>query len=416
LRLLFVADGASPIAQSWMDHFVQGGHEVHLLSTSPLSSEAGFASVEQVNVAFGGARFAKALASGPSWAEHASHGRPGQMWIRSAVRQWLGPLTVPAAAEQARRRIQQIQPDLIHALRIPFEGMVASLAWSPAPLILSVWGNDFTLHARSSPGMGRLTRRALLRAHGLIADCQNDIGNARDWGYSPDKPVLIVPGNGGVRTDVFHPGAVLPPSPRSRIWLESIPEDCPVVINPRGIRSYVRNDTFFKAIPAILAEQPHAVFLCPGMAGEPEAEERSRRLGVGRSVRLLPRLQPEEMAALFRRSAVSVSPSEHDGTPNTLLEAMACGCFPVAGDLVSIREWIEPGGNGLLIDPSQPGRLAEAVVEALAKPSLRKQAAEVNTHLVREWASYADGMRRADAFYGEIVVRADRARAGGRSG
>lgn len=69
-----------------------------------------------------------------------------------------------------------------------------------------------------------------------------------------------------------------------------------------------------------------------------------------------------------------------------------------------------------MIYPSQPGRLAEAVVEALAKPSLRKQAAEVNTRLVREWASYADGMRRAVAFYGEIVGRADRARAGGRSG
>ena len=33
----------------------------------------------------------------------------------------------------------------------------------------------------------------------------------------------------------------------------------------------------------------------------------------------------------------------HDGTPNTLLEGMACGCLPVAGDLDSIREWLKPG-------------------------------------------------------------------------
>lgn len=412
MRLLFIADGRSPIARSWMEHFIQDGHEVHLLTTSPVSNAQGFASIEQVSVAFSGSRSALALASRPFQADQDSHGGPGKMWMRSAVRHWLGPLTVPGAAGRARPLIQQIRPDLIHALRIPFEGMLAALAWTPAPLILSSWGNDFTLHARAAPGMGRLTRRALRRADGLIADCQNDIGNARDWGYWADKPVLVVPGNGGVRTEIFHPGHAEPPSPRSRIWLESIPATCPVAINPRGIRSYVRNDTFFKAIPKILAEHPQTVFLCPGMAGEPEAESRLRRLGVGRSVRLLPRLQAEEMAALFRRADVSVSPSEHDGTPNSLLEAMASGSFPVVGDLVSIREWIEPGGNGLLIDPSQPESLAQAVIEAFANPSLRKQAAEANTRLVRDWASYADGMAKADAFYAEIVRRASHGRAG----
>jgi hypothetical protein len=36
------------------------------------------------------------------------------------------------------------------------------------------------------------------------------------------------------------------------------------------------------------------------------------------------------MAAAFRRARFRFT-STHDGTPNTLLEAMACGCTPVAG-------------------------------------------------------------------------------------
>jgi len=408
LRLLFIADGRSPIAQSWMEYFVESDHDVHLLSTSPVSNMSGFVSVDHVNVAFGNSHLASSLASDSGNSGSASHGGPAKMCVRSVARHWLGPFTVAGAARRTRSLIQRIQPDLIHALRIPFEGMLAASAGSQTTLILSSWGNDFTLHAHSSPGMGRLTRRALQRANGLITDCQNDVGNARDWGFSPEKKTLVVPGNGGVRTDIFHSHHVAPPSPRSRIWLESIPETSPVVINPRGIRSYVRNDTFFEAVPAILAELPQTVFLCPGMAGEPAAEAWLRRLGVGRAIRLLPRLQAEEMAAMFRRADVSVSPSEHDGTPNTLLEAMACGCFPVAGDLVSIREWIEPGGNGLLIDPARPESLAQAVLEALGAPSLRVRAAEVNIRLVLDWANYTDGMSKAEGFYRDVVRRTTR--------
>lgn len=54
------------------------------------------------------------------------------------------------------------------------------------------------------------------------------------------------------------------------------------------------------------------------------------------------------MAELFRLSSVAVSPSLHDGTPNTLLEAMDCGCIIVTGDIESVREWINDGENGSL--------------------------------------------------------------------
>ena len=51
---------------------------------------------------------------------------------------------------------------------------------------------------------------------------------------------------------------------------------------------------------------------------------------------------------------MTVSPSTHDGTPNTLLEGMACGSFPIVGDLESLREWIEPGLTGSWWIPTTP--------------------------------------------------------------
>jgi len=101
---------------------------------------------------------------------------------------------------------------------------------------------------------------------------------------------------------------------------------------------------------------------------------------------------------------VVVSPTTHDGTPNSLLEALACGCFPVAGDLDSIREWITPGKNGLLVDATNPQALADAILRGLNEPGLRKEAAGINAAVIAERAEYGHNMARAAEFYQKLVA------------
>jgi glycosyltransferase involved in cell wall biosynthesis len=98
-----------------------------------------------------------------------------------------------------------------------------------------------------------------------------------------------------------------------------------------------------------------------------------------------------------------ISPSSHDGTPNTLIESMACGCFPVAGDIESIRKWIEPGKNGLLVDPRDPRALADAIIQAVRSPDLRTQAIEINQRLVHENAALEITRPRIKAFYDALI-------------
>ena len=135
-----------------------------------------------------------------------------------------------------------------------------------------------------------------------------------------------------------------------------------------------------------------------------------RRLDIKDNVRLLPSVPREQMAELFRLASVAVSPSLHDGTPNSLLEAMACGCFPVAGDIESVREWIANGDNGLLCDPKNPESVARAVIRALADKQMRSNALERNTRSIAERAEYNKVMRKAEEFYSEVVQRKDKAR------
>lgn len=393
MRLLFVADGRSPIALNWMAYFIDRKDEVHLVTTFECAPDLGFASVNFVPVAFSQAKKNQPL-------EYSGNRREGLIWsssfvkLRTSVRGILFPLTIPSAVNQLRKLIGEIQPDLVHALRIPFEGIVAAYALQETtkpPLIISVWGNDFTLHAEATPWMKRYTERALARTDGLHTDCNRDLQLAYRLGYGKASPTIVVPGNGGIQTDLFYPPAD-----------DSISRSN-TVINPRGVRSYIRNDTFFAAIPHVLVRLPQTKFICLGMEGEMEVQKWIDRFAIGSAVELHPNVPRAEMAELFRSAAITVSPSIHDGTPNTLLEAMACGCYPIAGDLESIREWIEPGINGTLLDPADPIVLANAVVNALQNFELRKKSAEYNQELISERAEYRSAMARALKFYQTFI-------------
>ena len=320
-----------------------------------------------------------------------------------AVQHGVLPLAVDRRLERVRRLIEEIGPDLVHAMRIPFEGILAAKATPRAvPLLVSVWGNDFTLWAGRNPLIARQTRQTLRRADALHADCRRDLRMAVEaWGFDAKKLAAVLPGAGGVQTTRFDAG---PPDAGLRRQLD-IAEDAPVIINARGVRSYVRNDTFFAAIPAVLKKHPRAVFLCVAMQGNAMAEKSVKRFGITENLRLLPQVKRDEMPGLFRLAQVAVSPSLHDGTPNTLLEAMACGCLPVAGRIESVGEWIEDGVNGLLCDATNVESLATAMIRALDDEPLRRAGREHNRRLITERAEYERVMQQAEDFYQQIIAR-----------
>jgi hypothetical protein len=398
MKLLFIVDGRSPIALNWVRYFVDGGHAVHLVSTYPCQVEMELASLTVIPAALG-------QVAGARGGEGAG-GRKGlrgllrkaiPVTVRTSVRQWLGPLTLAPAAKRLRDVMDAVRPDLIHAMRIPFEGMLLAQAVQmpggvpPPPTLVSVWGNDFTLHAPANKPMGLLTRLTLQQITALHTDCQRDLRLARAWGWRNQREIVL-PGNGGIDMTLFAPPPADGPA-RAFPW----------VVNPRGMRAYVRNDTFFAAIPLVLAQRPDVRFVCPNMAGEAQAEHWIRQHNIAHAVELLPRLARPQMAEQFQAAQVVVSVTEHDGTPNTLLEAMACGCYPVAGDIESIHEWITPGVNGSLVPPGDAGTLAQAIVQALDAPALRQAAAAQNVEIICQRAEYAACMDKAEAFYRQLV-------------
>jgi glycosyltransferase involved in cell wall biosynthesis len=402
MHILFVADGRSPITRRWIQSVRALQHEVTLISTYPCEALEEAQNTIVFPVAFSNYQGNKKQPFGEQSSRNSARISMVKRFrsLFLAARAWFGPLTLPGLAPRFRQLVEQIHPDAVHALRNPFEGMLAAYTPKNIPLILSIWGNDLTLHAPSSAWMRARTIQALRRADGLIADAQRDIRLARQWSYAYDRPTLVVPGNGGIDLAGLRREAAAATVPTGS-GIEEVPPspEGPLVINPRGLRGYVRNDTFFQSIPLVLERNPSVHFVCTSMAGQAEALGWVSRLRLNEHVRLLPPLSQGQLWNLMMHSDAAVSISNHDGTPNTLLESMACGCFPIVGDLESLREWIIPGQNGLLVEPGKPQDLAAALLVALDDSSLRQAAAETNLRLIQERAEINLVRAQVEVFY-----------------
>ena len=91
------------------------------------------------------------------------------------------------------------------------------------------------------------------------------------------------------------------------------------------------------------------------------------------NVEILPPMARDRLAAEYGRAKVYCQPSFSEGLPNTLCEAMLCGCIPVGTAVGGIPTAI--GEAGFLAPRGDLKKLTGAIREALASPADRGLAA-----------------------------------------
>ena len=401
MHILIVADGRSPITQNWINMVNGLGWRVSLVSTFPCEKVAGaeLAGVLPVGFSALGGGQVKITGEKGGWKRQAIN-RYRLLFL--SMRAILAPLLLGRYQKRFTKIVDGLKPDVVHALRLPFEGMLAESTPLSIPLVVSIWGNDLTFHAHTSPLMAMHTRRTLKRADGLLADASRDVVLARQWGLRESVPTLVVPGNGGLDLEAMR--NVL----KEKVLPFLLPKGRPILVNPRGFRpGSVNQDVFFKSLPLVLEKIPAAFFVCTAMQGQPQAERWVDDLKLGEYVLLLPYLPQEQLWRLYSRAQVYVSLSSHDGTPNTFLEALACGCFPVVGDIASLREWLTNGVNGLLVDPREPRKAADAMIKAVTDESLHLSTLKKNYEMIQKRAEISGIRKEFNAFIKMIKKRSN---------
>ncbi|MBF0309509.1 MAG: TIGR03088 family PEP-CTERM/XrtA system glycosyltransferase [Magnetococcales bacterium] len=102
----------------------------------------------------------------------------------------------------------------------------------------------------------------------------------------------------------------------------------------------------------------------------------------------------EDVATLLPHLDLFVLPSLAEGTPLTVLEAMACGLPVVATRVGGVADLMQEGRTGLLVPPGDAAALAKAMAGLLREDETRRKMGQAGREYVENtfsWASTVDG-------------------------
>ena len=283
-----------------------------------------------------------------------------------------------SAPARLARLIDELRPDIVHSLEMQLGGYLTLQARhrcvSPFPIwIYSSWGSDLFYFGRFPEHQQRI-RDVLTHCDYLITDCHRDVQLAFDHGFKGEL-LGIYPVGGGFELA------------RMRGFRDTAGVAARQVIAVKGYnggqfeaRGLVAIEALRRCAQMLQGYEVVVYSAAPEVAAA--VNDLNRTCGV--HARALPQSFHSDILQLMGRSRTAIGLSMSDGSPNTLLEAMIMGAFPIQSDTVSTGEWIESGNNGFLVPPGDPEAVATALRRALTDSPLVEHAAEINTRIADE--------------------------------
>ena len=364
LKICFISNPDSTHTRRWIHWFHQRGHTVSLIADTPMQlpwpGQEIFHLTKLINIPL--FRF-------PIW----------ELWVRHLLMKW--------------------RPQILHAHRVSSAGWLGSFSGFH-PFVLTPWGTDLYQHAKSSPLVSWLARFALQRADLVTADSNDLLAQAVRFGARPECSMIV---QWGVDFSVYHPwgkGAQL----REELDIGNRP----VILSPRAVRSIYNLETIIEAMPMVLKRVPDAVLVLRDYNTNESYKQQIQKSVTDRSlsssVQWLGRVEPwERNVEIYRMADVVVSVPSSDGTPVSVLEAMACGVPVIASDLPSLREWIEPDRSGLLVPVRDPVGLADAITKVLTDKAISAVYAQRALDIVRSRADHEREMEKMEESYYSLL-------------
>ncbi|WP_433029833.1 glycosyltransferase family 4 protein [Actinomycetospora sp. CA-053990] len=296
------------------------------------------------------------------------------------------------AAEMVLRR-----PDLVHIHMSSAGSFVrkAALAWLAyllrVPVVLHVHSGRFHLfHDRAPAPLRRVIAATLTRADVVIA--LGELMRSRLAAIAPDARLTSLPNPVPISPVTRRPAGAAPHVVfLGRIW------------DKKGA---------FALLEAWAKVGPGSGHLTMAGDGEHErARTTARELGVADSVTVHDWLSTAQVDALLADADVLALPSENEGQPMVVLEAMSRGLAVLATRVGGIPEIVSDGVEGLLVPSHDAGALADALGDLLADEGRRRALGEAGAARARsEFAADAVAARIEGIYHEVLSGRGQRAR------
>lgn len=292
-----------------------------------------------------------------------------------------------------RQYIRRHRIQLLHAFDIPtdlFAVPAARLSGVPA-----VIASQLSYRAMYPPHERRLMSIIDRLAHRIVVNSHAVRNELIALGVPPAK--LCVSHN-GVETKEFFPRQAPRPEPLAGASL--------VIGTVCALRAEKKLDLLIRAFARVRALDPAMQLAVVGSGVElPRLETLAQQLGIRAACTFIP--ATPGVVPWLRSIDIFVLCSEHESFPNALLEAMACGCAPVASAVGGVPELIADQHSGLLFPQGDLEALTRALETLIRNPELRRalgaRAAETAAGF-----SIEKHVARAEALYESLLTgRAD---------
>lgn len=159
----------------------------------------------------------------------------------------------------------------------------------------------------------------------------------------------------------------------------------PTVICVSRLKRYKRIDLLIRAMAGVAREVPEVRLTIVGTGDQEETlKSLVRELGLEEQIRFAGHVDEETKRVLLDESWIQVQPSMKEGWGLTVIEAGARGVPTVAFDVPGLRDSIQHGVTGCLINQPSADLLSDELGRLLADHPRR----EALGRKAREWAAY----------------------------
>ena len=297
---------------------------------------------------------------------------------------------------KSKRAIRAFKPDIIHAHYINESGWLGALCGF-RPFALTAWGSDIYLAPQQSKLAAFLSPRSVARADYVTADSFDQIERLKEMGARRAEMI-----GWGVDLDAY-------PRELGAEWRQThgIKQETPVVLSPRLWITRCNIDIIVEAWAIVHRKCPKALLVLKRMDGDAafnaNIEAQIETLGLNDSTLILGEMPEAKLPAMYVAADVMLSVCSSDGTPVSVLESMAAHTPVIAGDLPSLREWVEDEQSGFIVPPRDAPALAARLIQLLDDASLRDELGARARQIVCERASREANLSKVEVALSELV-------------
>jgi len=296
-------------------------------------------------------------------------------------------------SQKLRKLINEIKADILHGASISTCGFMSALSHFH-PFLLMPFGSDVLLFPYQNRLYKEIAKYTIKKADMITCDSETIKKHIIRLARYPAQRIVVFPR--GVDLSLFQPNQRIREEMRNRLGCEGKK----VILMNRNFKPVYGIEYFLRSLPLILSKEPNIYVLLIGDGPlKPSLEKMVEELGLERVVKFIGPVENRDMPMYLNASDLYVSSSLSDGTPVSLLEAMACALPVVVTDVPSVLEWVKDGYNGLVVPRQTVSELAEAIIHILKDEELAREMARRNYEIARERADWEKNFSKLEGMY-----------------